>query len=185
MKEHTSSVNFFYTDKSTKLWVLTLQKSKDKTARMKTMIFLFTLFITGNIAKPNFANAETESTDPTIENSIAEKTQPSNTLWGFRCVSEDNSSVSNIAIQNNRVISVIVVRETGGQIISTRGTLLKEVSENRFAGPNYDMTFKAQLLNNDDAPKVEAARLTDNGATTAQLDCMPIYQKRTSPSETM
>lgn len=127
-------------------------------------------------------------------------------LWGFRCTSDETKTVTTIALQNGKVISITVHPEVDGQINFARTSSLKEIGQNRYSGEyaatpqeadedqnqqipqnmNYEMSFSLEdnhdEANSDSAPKIQQASLKENGIAQANLNCSPVFQTRTRPA---
>ncbi len=109
-----------------------------------------------------------------------------NPLWGFRCNSQDNQTTVTIALQNKKVISITVLPELDGQIMSSRSTTLNEKTEGYYSGLyrpqtiHYEMIFKIDVSEVNEVPKILEASLKENGIASTALSCLPVFQKRTN-----
>ena len=168
------------------------------TIKKTVKIFATALTFTAILA-PLTVNAQvTTSTDS--------DDQEINVFWGYRCASTDSKTVTTIALQHGKVISITVLPDVDGQIIAARATTLKEIGQNRYAGTfkpmlvqeqndssdaapaiqprNYEMTFKTheqREIKKDEAPKIEEASLKENGIAPVNLNCVAIFQNNTHP----
>ena len=122
-------------------------------------------------------------------------------LWGFRCSSPENKTVTTIALKDSKVVSVTVHPEIDGQIHYSRTMTLQEIgadryanaqantppnidpntSEDDYAAPkqviNYEMSFRLDTQK-EEAPKIEEVSLKENGIAPVNMDCSPIFKTK-------
>lgn len=123
--------------------------------------------------------------------------QSQKVLWGFRCSTPETKTVTTVALQDNKVVSITVHPEIEGQINFARTASLHEIGQNRYSGDfkpvqateddeslsqhplNYEMTFLLQDDTEKENPKIQEASLKENGIAPVNLNCLAVFQTKT------
>lgn len=185
---------------------------------MKTFFFFLSFFIAmviTSIISSSQAQAEVIEAQEAQAQTDDEESQTNkienNPLWGFRCASNNNQTIVNVAIQNDKIINIALIPEIDGQVIAVRTINLKNIAEDRYAALyrpminsenqnenekqvpertiatviHYEMIFKIKTSPYNLIPTVEQASLKENGVKQIELVCTPLFQKRIKSTITM